>query len=144
MIRNVHMRRITQLVALMVALLLAGQTALADAPCAHWLSSSSNNASGCCAPAANTSGRQLAAECHSPMHATSFIAECNECACSSTTSQVAAQPVASPDSKAYRVVALIAIAQLPALAPIAMPAESIQSASAPGPAKHLLFHVFRI
>jgi hypothetical protein len=137
------MRRITQLVSLMVALLLAGQTALADAPCAYWLSSSSNT-SGCCAPAAGTSGRQLAAECHSPMHAASFIAGCSKCACNSTTGQVAAPPLASPDSKAYRVVALSAIAQLPALAPIAMPAESFQSASAPGRARHLLFHVFRI
>jgi len=139
------MRRIIQLVALMVALLLAGQTALADAPCDHWLSSSRDNGSGCCAPAAaNTSSRQLAAECHSPMHAASFIAECNECACSSTASQVAAQPVSSPDSKAYRVVSQIAIPQIPSLVLIAMRAESFQSAPAPGLAKHLLFHVFRI
>jgi hypothetical protein len=106
---------------------------------------STDNASGCCAPAADTNSvRTLAAECHSPMRASSFIAECNECVCSSTTSQIAAQPVSSPDSKAYRVVFLIAIAQLPSLALLEMRAESFQSASAPGPAKHLLFHVFRI
>lgn len=134
------MRRITQLVALMVALLLAGQSALADSPC----SSGSNNTSRCCAPAVDTSGSQLATECHSPMHAASLIAQCNECACSSTSSQVATQSVAPPESKAYRVVALVAISQFLALAPVAMQADPFQSASAPGPARHLLFHVFRI
>jgi len=138
------MRRITQLVALMVALLLAGQSALANAPCDQGLSSRSNHTSKCCAPATGTSGSQPASECHSPMHSASLIAPCNECACSSTASQVATQPVESPKSKAYRVVALVAISQFPALALIAMPAEPFQSASVNGPAKHLLFHVFRI
>ena len=138
------MRRITQLVAFVVILLLAGQSALANAPCAHRLRASSDHASGCCTPEEDASGHAATAECHSPVRFASFTAECNDCACSATTDQVAAQPVASPESKAYRAAALIAIVQLSALIPIAMPVESFQAASSPGPSKHLLFHVFRI
>jgi hypothetical protein len=143
MIHQVRMNRIIQLVALMVALLLASQSAFADYPCAHWLRSGNTHDSTCCAVAIDI-GSHLPADCHSPMRSTSFGAECSECGCSAATSQVAAQPNASPEFKAYRGAALVAITQLPDLAPIARPAESFQSSSASGPAKHLLGHVFRI
>ena len=141
MIHPVYMNRITQLVALMVALLLASQSAFADSYCAHWLRLGDTHDSTCCAAAAN--GPQPA-DCHRPMRSSSFSVECTECTCSVATSQLAAQPAASPKFKAHLGAVLVPIAQLPALAPIALPAESVRSSFASGPAKHLLGHVFRV
>lgn|SRR6185437_9467394 len=142
MIHFARMRRITQFVALMMALLLASQSAFADSPCGHRLRSGSDHDSTCCAP--NEIIGNQPSDCHSPMRSTSFASECRECNCSVATSQVATQPTASPESKAYRAATLVAIAQLPALAPITLPVELFGCASPSGPAKHLLGHVFRI
>jgi len=138
------MKRITQLVALVVALVFAGQSALAEAPCPQWLLSGDDHALGCCIAAPGAAGHQLAAGCHGSMQSEPIASECNQSGCHMATAQAVAQAVTAPKSRAGRAASFAAIAQLPVIRTSVHPTRFFESAPAPGPARYLLFQVFRI
>src|SRR5579863_3667524 len=135
------MRRITQLVALIVALFLAGQAVLAGAPCSL---SGVDHAPGCCIAATGTAGHHAAADCHGAMLSESAASACTQGGCQMATGRPAAQALTTVKSRAYKAAAFVVIAQLPvALAPV-QPTPPFESSSAQRPARYLLFQVFRI
>jgi len=138
------MRRITQLVALMVALLFAGQSALAEAPCSQWFHSGDGPIPACCAAAGDTAAPHLSTDCHGSMRFESMTSECNQSGCQMATLRVGAQAITTAKSRAGKATALVAIAQLPSTSASVLTPRFIEGASAPGPAKYLLFQVFRI
>ena len=105
------MRRITQFVALTVALLLASQSAMAQASCSMWLQSGSDGAQGCCAHAANSSGAQVGTDCHGSMPAQSVTSVCSQSGCQMAAVRVAAQAITTAKSKGAQALALVVIAQ---------------------------------
>ncbi len=137
------MRRITQLVALMVALLLAGQSAMAEVPCSTWLRTGDHSAL-CCTSAPVASSHQTVGDCHGAATGVSITADCSQGGCQMATVRPATQVLITEKSKTDRAAALVVLVQFPtALAP-SRPARSFESASAARPAKYLLFQVFRI
>src|SRR6266481_2316524 len=144
MIDSAPMRRITQFVALIVALLLAGPSALAEAPCLQWLHSDSDHAPVCCIRADGGTGHKFSADCHESMRSESVAAECNQSGCQMATVNVVAQAFTTAKSRTDANTSFVVIAQLPVLPASGLVARSFESASAPGPAKYLRFQVFRI
>jgi hypothetical protein len=138
------MRKITQLVALMVALLVAGQSALAESSCNQWLLSGGGRAPACCISTGDAAAPQVSADCHGSIHVESVMAECNHSGCQMATVRVGAQALATARFKADRVTTLAVIAQLPVTSASVLTTRSVRSASAPGPASYMLFQVFRI
>src|SRR5258708_21448070 len=90
MIDSAPMRRITQFVALMVALLLAGPSVLAESPCLQWLHSDRDHAPACCITAASGPAHKVSAECHESMRSESIASECNKIGCERATVKIAA------------------------------------------------------
>jgi hypothetical protein len=141
--RIVGMRRITQVVALMVALLLVGQSALAEASCARWMHSDIDYASACC-DMATMDSHQLNATCQTPARSASLAAQCDECGCQLVSDGAMIQSKASPETKAQKAAALAAVILLPARSLAPLKVALFAAPPAPGPAKHLLHSVFRI
>jgi hypothetical protein len=133
--RPARMRRITQLAALATVVLLAGQSVFAGAACIHWFHSGGDRSSACCAPAA---------DCHGSIPMASLTTSCGGCGCAEAPNRASAPAVAQTESKAHRIAIAGVPVQLPAPVAVTLPFESFQSASSPGPVKHVLFHVFRI
>jgi hypothetical protein len=133
--RPARMRRISQLAALAMVVLLAGQSVFAGAACLHWFHSFRDGSSACCAPAV---------DCHGSMPMASLTTSCGGCGCAEAPNRASAQAVAQTESKAHRIAISGEPVQLPLPVAVAVPSESFQSASCPGPVKHVLFHVFRI
>ena len=138
------MRRITQFAALMVVLLLAGQSVLAEAPCSQWLHTGDGHAPACCASAHNAMGDQLTEDCHGSMRSEAFAPVCNQSGCQMAMVQAAAQAITAPKSRADSAASLVATTPLLIVPTSAQPMRSIESAALPGPVKYLLFQVFRI
>src|SRR5450631_2920774 len=138
------MRKITQLVALMVALLVAGQSALAEGSCTQWLLSGGGHAPACCISTGDAAAPHVSADCHGSMHVQTVTAECNHSGCQMAIVKVGVQALASARFKADRVTTLAVIAQLPVTSASVLTTRSVRSASAPGPARYVLFQVFRI
>lgn len=138
------MRRITQFVAMMVALLLAGPSVLAEAPCFERLHSDSDHAPACCITVHGGTGHELSADCHDSMRLESIASECSQSGCQMATVKVVAQAFTTTNSRTNGAAALITIAQLPVIPVSGLAARSFESASGPGLAKYLLFQVFRI
>jgi hypothetical protein len=138
------MRRITQFVALMVALLFAGQSALSEMPCSHRLHSGKDRAPGCCSIAAGAAGHQLTSDCHGSRLSEPGASECNQSGCSMTTVQMAAQAITPPKFRVDSATSLLAISPLATFLILAQPPRPFEGRSAHGPAKYLLFQVFRI
>src|ERR1700730_4517582 len=108
------MRRIAQFVALMVASLLAGQSATAEATCSSWLRSGGDQAAPCCASASATSSRQAEGDCHEAMLGLSITADCSQGGCQTATLRPAA-PVFNPvRSKSAGAATQAVVAKIPA------------------------------
>ena len=144
MIDSAPMRRITQFVALMVVLLLAVPSVLAEAQCSRWLHSDSDPVPACCITAYGGAGHSLSADCHGSILSDSIASECNENACEMATLTVAAQTFTTVKPKTDGAASLVVVAHVSVRPPSGLSARSFESASAPGPAKNLLFQVFRI
>jgi hypothetical protein len=143
MIRIVPMRRITQLVALLVALLVAGQSAMAEASCSMWLQSGNDHAPTCCMKAAGTSQPKLGVDCHGTMQSQSMASEWNRSGCQVAPVQFATAAMLK-SNPAGRSTASVVIVQLPLSASPAITTHSFQGVPAPGPARYVLLQVFRI
>lgn len=144
MIGSTRMRRITQFVALSVALLLAGPSVLAEAPCLQGLNSDMDYAPACCMTAASGPAHKVSADCHESMRSESIASECNQSGCEMATVKVVAPAITTAKSKINGATASVAIAQPPVLPASGLAAHSFEGASAPGPARYLRFQVFRI
>lgn len=138
------MRRITQLVALIVALLVAGQSALAESTCSQWLHSGCKQVPACCISASDSSGSQLSMDCHESIHSESIGAECNQSGCHMATVRVVAPAIVTVKSKDHETVALVVVTQFPVISALGQTTRLFENVSAPGPARYLLFQVFRI
>src|SRR6266568_6800308 len=108
MIGSVPMRRITQLVALIVALLLAGPSVLVEAPCLQWPHSKSDPVPGCCITATSGTGHMLSANCHGSMRSESITSECNQSGCQMATVKVVALAFTTARSRTNAAAALVA------------------------------------
>jgi len=144
MIDSTRMKRITQFVALSVALLLAGPSVLAEAPCLQWLHSDRDHAPACCITAVSGPDHKVSADCHGSMRSESIASECNQSGCQMATVNVVAQAFTTAKSSTDANASFVVIAQLPVLPASGLVARSFESASAPGPAKYLRSQVFRI
>lgn len=142
MICMVEMRRLTQLVALAVALVLAGQLTLAEAPCALWLHAGGDRTPGCCIMAGGPGGPRAHAGCHGSTRSDLPTSACNRSGCTMATPR--AVNLTTPKAKADRVADIVVISQIPVSSASVLTARYVESGSAPGPSKHLLFQVFRI
>lgn len=138
------MKRTTQLVALVVALLFAAQSALAETSCAMWLASDQAHAPACCAMASNARTNQLAAHCHGPMPSETGTVQCNESGCGMATVQAVAQAVKATKIRANGPASQVVGAQLLAVPEFIQQAPSSLSPAASRPARYLLFQAFRI
>jgi hypothetical protein len=138
---TVDMRRIAQLVALMVALLVAGQSAMAEAPCG--LLAGNDHAAQCCTAAPATSSPN-AGDCHGAIPGMYLAAGCGQGGCQMASVRPTAQALTTVKSRADRAAALVVIAQLPAVVAPAKPAYRFECAFAQRRARYLLFQVFRI
>ncbi len=138
------MRKIAQLVALMSALLFAGQSTLAETQCSQWLHSGDPQIPNCCITAPGTPGLQLAGACHGSMQPEPVASKCNQSGCNMETVRTAAQAITASKFGSDRAVSLAAMTQLPVIPASALPNWPFESASAPGPARYLLCRAFRI
>lgn len=138
------MRRITQFVALMVALLLAGPTVFAEAPCLLWLHADSDHAPACCITADGGTGHKVTADCYRFMRWESSALKCNQSGCQMATVTVVEQAVTTAKSRTNGAATLIAVAPLPIIPASCSAARSFENAAALGPARYLLFQAFRI
>ncbi len=136
------MKKITQFVALMFVLLLAGPSVLADVRCVP--SSGGDHAPACCVPTNHGMRHQLAADCHESMSTETIATECNQNGCQMTTVKVVAQAFATSESRADRAASSAGTIQIAVLLAPRLFARSFESVSPPGKAKYLLFQVFRI
>ena len=136
------MRKISQFVALMVALLLAGPSALANAPCLR--ASDGDHSPGCCATPNHGMGHGLAADCQEPMSSITIATECNQSGCQMATVKVVAQAFTTTESRIDWAASFAGSVQFPVLLTPGLLARSFESVSALGQAKYLLFQVFRI
>lgn len=147
------MKRITQIVALMVALLLAGQSALAKAPCMPWLASG-DPAAACCISAAVSAEVQLSGACHGAMASDamtsmyrmpqSMVAGCSQSGCEMVRAWPAAQVLTAEKSRVDQVSTSIAGTEL---ALLLMPVQHgllLMSVSADRLPRYLLYQVFRV
>jgi hypothetical protein len=140
------MKKATQFVALLVALLFAAQSALASTPCTE----STNGNAACCQMTSGQmtsgmTGHQFGIDCHGAMATESVAAECTASGCHMATIRaVAAQVVRADKTRANRTFAIITPAELPLDSAAIRSNRTSPGASAPGPAKYLLFQVFRI
>ena len=141
---NVLMKKITQLVALIVALLLAGQTALAEVPCNLWLSAVDGHAPECCIGTSHSTSPQFSSNCHQTMGSEPITTELNQSGCGMSSVNGAAQAVTPAKSRAERAAAIVAVGLLPIPSAIRPQALSLETSPARGPSKYLLFQVFRI
>jgi hypothetical protein len=80
-------KRVTQFVALMVAVLLAGQSALAEGPCLQGLHSGCRQVAACCISATYSSGSQYMTDCHGSMRSESTALERNQGGCNMAAGQ---------------------------------------------------------
>ncbi len=76
------MKKIAQLGALIVALLVVVQSALADSPCSKGLHSGCNQGYASCGLVSGSSGSPLTMSCHGSMRSDSTTSECNQGDCS--------------------------------------------------------------
>jgi len=91
MIGSAPMKKITQVVAVMAALLLAGLSVLAEATCFQWLHLDSDHAPACCLTADGRMGHKLRTDCHESMRSESVASECNQSGCQMATVKIVAQ-----------------------------------------------------
>ena len=139
------MKKATQFVALLVALLFAAQSALASASCMD----STNGNAACCQMssdqmASGMTGHQFGTGCHSAMTTESVTAECFESGCHMATVQaVTAQIVKADKTRDTRAVFVLP-SELPVVSAAVRSDRPSPGAFAPGPAKYLLYQVFRI
>jgi len=138
------MSRTAQFVVLVVVLLLAGQPALAEAPCSLWIHSGGGHAPACCIPANDNAAAHLRANCHESMRLESIASACNQSDCRMAAVTVGTQAVTPTKSRADKATALVGMAQLPLTPASNVTTRPFENASSPGPAKYLLFQVFRI
>jgi hypothetical protein len=139
----VPMRRIIQLVALMIAVLLAGQSAVAEAPCSRWLDSDDGHSPACCVPASDNA-THLSTGCHGSMRLEFIALGCNRSGCDMATAKDGAQAITPTKSRADKATGFVVISQLPVTPASNLTTRPVESSSSPGPAKYLLFQVFRI
>jgi len=137
------MRRIIQLVALMVAVLLAGQSAVAEAPCSRWLDSGDGQSAACCVPASDNA-THLSTNWRGSMRPEFIESGCNRSGCDMATAKAGAQAITPTKSRADKATGLVVISQLPVTPASNLITRPVESAPSPGPAKYLLFQVFRI
>jgi len=137
------MKRTIQFVALMVGLLLVWQSAVAEMPCSNWLQSGGHSPA-CCMATGDSAGSHVSAGCHESMRFESVTLGCNEGGCQMATVLAAAPAVTTEEFKADGSTALIALTQVPVDSRSALTAWQFESIDAPGPARYLLFQVFRI
>jgi hypothetical protein len=139
------MKKTFQFVALLVALLFAAQTALASASCTE---SADGNAA-CCQMtcdqmASGMTSHQFGTDCQSAMATESVAAECFESSCQMATVQaVAAQIVKANKTRDTRAV-FVMTSERPVISAAIRSNRPAPGAFAPGPAKYLLYQVFRI
>ncbi len=138
------MKRLTQLVALMVAVLFAGQSALAEGPCSQWLHSAGDHAPNCCIKPAQTAAHPLHAACHASVPLESMQSGCSRSGCQMATVQAVAQAIPTAKFRAGKASALVAVTQLSAVPPSALAMRPIESTPPIGPTRYMLFQVFRI
>src|SRR6266568_7350739 len=124
------MKKITQFVALMFVLLLAGPSVLADVPCVP--SSEGDHAPACCVPTNHGMQHQLAADCHESMSTETTATECNQNGCQMTTVKVVAQAFATSEPSVDGAVSSAGTIQIPVLLASGLFARSFQSVSPPG------------
>ena len=136
------MRKITQFVALMVALLLAGPSVLADAPCSQY--SDRDHSPECRITTNHGTGHKLAADCNESMSSATIATECNQSGCRMTTVKVVAQVFTTTKSETDAAASLLGPVQLPVPLTPGLLARTFESVSAPVQPKYLLFQVFRI
>jgi hypothetical protein len=133
-----------QLVALMVALLFTGQSVLVETPCTQWLHAGNGHTLGCGLMAPSAAENQLTADCHAPRLSAPGALECNQSGCNMATVQVVAQASTAPKSKAGSIASFAAIREVYDVPASVQAMRSARIAPAPGPARYLLFQVFRI
>jgi hypothetical protein len=138
------MKRMTQFVAITVVLLLAGQSAVAETSCAEWFHSGGGHVPACCAAAGEATAIHLRTDCHKSMRLESMASDCIQGGCQMAAVRVGTQAITTAKSRVDTATALVAIAQPPVTPASVLTSWSVESASAPGPAKYLLFKAFRI
>ena len=138
------MRRVAQLVAFAVTLLLASQSAVADEPCSMWLHSGDRHLPSCCVPTGDDAATHLLTDCHRSMRSQSIASECIQSGCQMASARTAAQAIVAKSSGAGKATRLVFISLLPVAPDSNSITGPVESASSPGPAKYLLFQVFRI
>jgi hypothetical protein len=144
MIRIAPMKRITQLVALVVALLVAGQLAMAEGPCSMRLQSGNDHDPTCCMKAAGAAQPKPSAGCHGAMQSHSTASQWNQGGCQAAPAQVFAATISKTSSTVSKPQASAFVAQVPAIPLAVFTAGSLQGMPAPGPARYLLLQVFKI
>jgi hypothetical protein len=137
------MRRITQLVALTVALLFAGQSALADVPCSLMFAADDGHAPGCCNRSSSVSGQSVTSDCHGTVHSEPTAAQCSQTGCRMATVQTVASVAKSPKFKPANSPSFVVAAQHSAVS-AAIQLRPFKTAAVPGTARYLLLQVFRI
>jgi hypothetical protein len=78
------------------------------------------------------------------MRLESIASACNQGGCDMATAKAGAQAITPTKSRTDRATGLVVIAQLPVTAASNLTTRPVESACSPGPAKYLLFQVFRI
>ncbi len=136
------MKKITQFVALMFVLLLAGPSVLADVPCVP--SSDGDHSPACCIPTNHGMRHQLAVNCHESMSAETIATECSQSGCQMATVKVVAQAFATSESRVDWAASSAGTIPIHVLLSPGLFARFFESVSPPGKAKYLLFQVFRI
>jgi hypothetical protein len=138
------MKKLTQIVALMVVMLVAGQSALAEAPCSEWLRASCGHDAGCCKAAGDSSASQMSMDCHGSSRPQTMSAGCGVSGCRTAMGRVVAPAVITRAFKSHRAAAAAAMTELPIANPSRQTVAPVDRAAAPGPARYLLYQVFRI
>jgi len=138
------MKRFTQLVALLVTVLFATQSALAQAPCFMDLQSASEPTSSCCLRNVVPAAHLFHSACHESMQSESTEAECQPTGCQMATVQTAVQAIPTIKFRAEKSSAIIAGPATPTISALSVAMWTVENYPSIGPAKYLLFQVFRI
>jgi hypothetical protein len=137
------MKRLAQFVAVMVALLVAGQSALAETPCSELMRLGCGHASGCCMAANVSSGSQISTDCHGSLRHEPIIAGCGVSGCRMSTGRVVAAAI-SEKLKGPVPTSVLAVIEHPVAAAFGPTVEPGGSGPALRPARYLLYQTFRI
>jgi hypothetical protein len=139
------MRRVLQIVALVVAVILTVQPVLASPSC-MWQVHAGNGAANtcCCIHVANAAIREAGSGCDNAMLPSAASPGCNRSECGLVSSRPIPQMALPAKSNVNGIVLFIPIEQFSVVS-ISEPSEwPFRTPEAPGPARYLLFQVFRI